>query len=446
LEWEEDSAAAQEDAEQTVRPLESAGQEVEEPVNVEMPIDERMLSPDWEPYINNHENDIHDTTVFDPSNDENLPWESRLAKKSTLEEHLVWQLRLSKLTERQKRIGAHIVGNLDENGYLTLALEDICKATESAPDEIETVLKRIQSFDPVGIAARDMRECLLVQLENLQLADSLAARIVAHCLAHLGSKRYDKIARELDATVDEVTAAIRVITSLEPRPSSGYEQEHIERVMPDVFVEKNGDGYLIRLNDEAVPRLRVSPLYQRLASEGGEAEKEARQYLKEKVLKAKWLIDAIAQRQATLRAVTESIFKFQRQFLDHGIEHLRPMMMREVADDIKRHESTVSRATANKWVDTPQGVFKLRWFFQTPITTSDGDIANATVKAKIRDLISKEDRQNPYSDQYIATALSNNSITIARRTVAKYREDMRILPSSKRRQPDFRKKEMTLGI
>jgi len=297
LEWEEDSAAAQEDAEQTVRPLESAGQEVKEPVNVEMPIDERMLSPDWEPYINNHGNNRHDTTVFDPSNDENLSWESRFAKKSTLEEHLVWQLRLSKLTEREKCIGAYIVGNLDENGYLASTLEDICEATEGAPDEVETVLKRVQAFDPVGIAARNIRECLLIQLEDLGLADSLAARIVSHCLGHLESKRYEKIARELDATVDQVTAAIRVITSLEPRPSRGYDQEDVERVIPDVFVEKNGDGYLIRLNDEAVPRLRVSPLYQRLASEGGEAEKQARQYLRERVARAKWFIDAIEQRQ-----------------------------------------------------------------------------------------------------------------------------------------------------
>ena len=399
---------------------------------------DKMLSPDWQPYIDNHSNERHDYVAVDPSNDEAQQWlENRLTTKTTLEDHLIWQLRLSRITEDEESIGLHIIGNLDENGYLAVAPEEICAATQSTLDEVEAVLKRIRLLDPVGVASRHLQECLLTQLENFGMSDSLAARIVSNCLADLESTKYDMIARKLRASIDEVANAAHIITSLEPMPSRGYRQDEIRFVVPDVFVERNGDEYVVSLNDEDVPRLRLSALYQRLAGQESEAGDQTRQYLKERLRAAKWFLDAIEHRQSTLHRVTQSIFKFQREFLDRGVRHLRPMVLRDVAEDIRRHESTVSRATANKWVDTPHGIFELKWFFQSSISTHDGDVASESVKAEIREIISKEDPRKPYSDEHIAALLSDDRIDIARRTVAKYREAMGILSSARRRQRYF---------
>jgi RNA polymerase sigma-54 factor len=398
---------------------------------------------DWQEYLDTHSNSIHGSLTAEAGSDDGdgpPSWENSLTKKTSLEDHLIWQLRLSKITEKEENIGLYIIGNLNENGYLILSLEEICAATGAGPEEAEAVQKKILFFDPVGVAARDLRECLLAQLESLGLADSLAAKIVADYLGHLESKRYEKLARELAVGIDEIAAAAHVIASLEPKPSRGFEQEETRTVLPDVFVEKVGDDYVIYLNDEGVPRLRVSSLYRRIAGQDGEAEAQARQYLQEKVRAATWLIKSIQQRQQTLFRVTQSIFKFQREFLDHGVSQLRPMVLRDIAEDIHMHESTVSRATANKYVYTPQGLFELKFFFQSGIKGGSGeDVASETVKEKIRSIITAEDPQKPYSDQHIAALLSDNSIEIARRTVAKYREAMGILPSSQRRQPYLRK-------
>jgi RNA polymerase sigma-54 factor len=367
-------------------------------------------------------------------------WENSLTKKTSLEDHLLWQLRLSKITDLESAIGLYIIQNLNENGYLTLTVDEICAATESTPEAVEALLKRIQYFDPVGVAARDLRECLLVQLDNLHLSDSLAAMIVGNYLSFLESKRYERLAKDLNVTIEAIADAAHLIASLEPKPSRGFEQDEVRTVLPDVFVEKIGGEWVIYLNDDGVPRLRVSSLYRRMAGQEGAAEEEARQYLQEKVRAATWLIKSIQQRQQTLMKVTQSIFKFQADFLDSGVSQLKPMVLRDVAEDIHMHESTVSRATANKYVHTPQGLFELKYFFQSAISTGSGeDVASESVKQKIRQIIDGEDPRAPYSDQYIATALSSDSIEIARRTVAKYREAMGILPSSKRRQPFARK-------
>jgi RNA polymerase sigma-54 factor len=421
-----------------------ATEQVEEPVlNRELSAVDKIGTLDWQEYIDTHSNSMHGSLTAEAvSEDGEGPpsWENSLTKKISLEDHLIWQLRLSKISEREENIGLYIIGNLNENGYLAMPLEDVCNATEATLEEAEAVLRRIRFFDPVGVAARDLRECLLAQLESLGLSDHLAARIVSDHLGHLESKRYEKLARELGVGIDEIADAAHVIGSLEPKPSRGFEQDEVRTVLPDVFVEKVGDDYVIYLNDDGVPRLRVSSLYRRMVGQEGEAEEQARQYLQEKVRAATWLIKSIQQRQQTLFRVTQSIFKFQREFLDHGVSHLKPMVLRDVAEDIHMHESTVSRATANKYVYTPQGLFELKFFFQSGIRGGNGeDVASETVKEKIRDIIAAENPQKPYSDQHIAAMLSTNAIEIARRTVAKYREAMGILPSSKRRQPYLRK-------
>jgi RNA polymerase sigma-54 factor len=421
-----------------------AAENVEEPVlNRELSAVDKIGTLDWQEYIDTHSNSMHGSLTAEAISDdgEGPPsWENSLTKKTSLEDHLIWQLRLSKISEREENIGLYIIGNLTENGYLAMSLEDVCNATEATLEETEAVLRRIRFFDPVGVASRDLRECLLAQLESLGLSDHLAARIVADHLGHLESKRYEKLARELGVGIDEIADAAHVIGSLEPKPSRGFEQDEVRTVLPDVFVEKVGDDYVIYLNDDGVPRLRVSSLYRRMVGQEGEAEEQARQYLQEKVRAATWLIKSIQQRQQTLFRVTQSIFKFQRDFLDHGVSQLKPMVLRDVAEDIHMHESTVSRATANKYVYTPQGLFELKFFFQSGIRGGNGeDVASETVKEKIRGIIAAENPQKPYSDQHIAAMLSTNAIEIARRTVAKYREAMGILPSSKRRQPYMRK-------
>ena len=394
---------------------------------------------DWQEYLDTHCNSTHGSLTAEAAwgEDDGPPsWENTLTKKTSLEDHLVWQLRLATLTEREETIGFYLIGNLDEKGYLALSLEQVCQTTGCAPQEAEGVLKKIQFFDPPGVAARDLRECLWVQLENLGLGSSVAARIVSDHLAQLEGKRYDKLARELGISVEEVVAAAHLIASLEPRPARGFEDEEIRTIIPDVSVEKIGDEYVVFLNDEGLPRLRVSSFYRRLANQQGEAEEQARQYLQEKVRAATWLIKSIHQRQQTLYRVTQSIFKFQRDFLEKGISHLKPMVLKDVADDIGMHESTVSRATANKYVHTSHGLFELKYFFQSGLRSGNGeDVASESVKDKIRGIISSEDPRRPHSDQRIASLLSQETIGIARRTVAKYREAMRILPSSKRRQP-----------
>jgi RNA polymerase sigma-54 factor len=419
------------------------GETSELTANRELSTVDKIGTLDWQEYLDTHSNSMHGSLTAEAGGEDGdspPSWENSLTKKTSLEDHLLWQLRLSKITDLESAIGLYIIQNLNENGYLTLTVDEICAATESTPEAVEALLKRIQYFDPVGVAARDLRECLLVQLDNLHLSDSLAAMIVGNYLSFLESKRYERLAKDLNVTIESIADAAHLIASLEPKPSRGFEQDEVRTVLPDVFVEKIGGEWVIYLNDDGVPRLRVSSLYRRMAGQEGAAEEEARQYLQEKVRAATWLIKSIQQRQQTLMKVTQSIFKFQADFLDSGVSQLKPMVLRDVAEDIHMHESTVSRATANKYVHTPQGLFELKYFFQSAISTGSGeDVASESVKQKIRQIIDGEDPRAPYSDQYIATALSSDSIEIARRTVAKYREAMGILPSSKRRQPFARK-------
>jgi RNA polymerase sigma-54 factor len=406
---------------------------------------EKIGTLEWQDYIETHSNSVHGSLSAEAVRDEEEgppSWENTVTNKTSLEDHLTWQLRMSRMTKREEAIGLYIIGNLDEKGYLALSLEEICSAAEAVAEEVEAVLKKIQFFDPPGVAARDLSECLLAQLENLGLVSSLAHRIVADHLSQLESKRYDKLARELGVTVEDILSAAHLIGSLEPHPARGFEEEAVLTIIPDVSVKKIEDEWVIFLNDDGLPRLRVSSFYRRLANQDGEQERQARQYLQEKVRAATWLINSIHQRQKTLYRVSQCIFKFQREFLEHGVSHLRPMVLKDVAENLNppMHESTVSRATTNKYVDTPHGLFELKYFFQSGLKSGNGeDVASESVKEKIRGIISLEDPRKPYSDQHIAQLLGADSIGIARRTVAKYREAMGILPSSRRRQPYFRK-------
>ena len=430
--------------EETVPEEEGATDEQKKPDKTdELAASDKIGSVDWQDYLESHSNSIHGSLTAEAGREDGdgyPSWENTLTKTESLYDHLVWQLRLSDLDEGEQTIGMYIIGNLDERGYIELPLEEVCRVTGATLEEAEPVLKRIQFFDPVGVASRDLKECLLVQLENLGLSDGLAARIVSGYLSELESRRYEKVARDLGITIDEVVTAAHLIATLEPKPARGFGGEQVRTIIPDVTVQKIGDEYMVLLNDEGVPHLRVSALYHRLSGAEGDEAAQARAYLEDKVRAATWLIKSIHWRQQTLYRVTHSIFKFQHDFLDDGVSQLKPMVLRDVAEDIGMHESTVSRATANKYVYTPQGLFELKYFFQSGLRRGNGeDVASESVREKIRNLISAEDPRKPYSDQDLARLLSQQTIDIARRTVAKYREAMGILPSSRRRQPYLRR-------
>ncbi|MCC6847821.1 MAG: RNA polymerase factor sigma-54 [Deltaproteobacteria bacterium] len=391
---------------------------------------------DWKDYLDNYGNDFHNAasgSSSDHDEDRRPALENTLVRTSSLVDHLMWQLRLSDLSEREQTIIGVIVTNLDGDGYLRLPIEEVAFMAGADLEETERLLKILQGFDPPGVAARNLSECLLLQLAQLGQGDSLAAMLVRDHLAALEGKRFDKLARELKVSTSEIAEAQKVIATLEPKPGRDYGDGDVRYVTPDVYIQKVGEELVVTLNDEGLPRLRVSQFYRRVLGQGDSTE--AKGYIQDKMRAAAWLIKSIHQRQRTLYMVTQSIIKFQREFFEHGVSHLRPLVLKDVANDIGMHESTVSRATANKYAHTPQGIYELKYFFTSSLRGADGeDVSAESVRKKIKEIIGGEDPSSPFSDQSIAEKLAKDNIDIARRTVAKYRELMGILPSSKRRQ------------
>jgi RNA polymerase sigma-54 factor len=362
---------------------------------------------------------------------EELPFENLARTTSSLADHLDEQLRFASEELAVRRIGAEIIGNLDEDGYLRAEVEEIAQRCGVTGAEVEKVLTLVQGFDPPGVAARSVAECLLLQLRADPTPDPLAIEIVEEHFDALSKRRYPDIARALKRSLDRVMEAIEEIMALEPKPGRSFGASDTRYVAPDVAVHKVGDEYVVLLNEEGVPRLRVNALYRSLLRGSGD---DARQYVEQKLRSALWLIKSVDQRQRTLRKVTQSIVKFQRAFLDHGIAHLRPLSLRDVGEDIGMHESTISRVTTNKYVETPQGLFELKYFFHSGIASGDGEmVSSVSVKKMIQDHLATEAPDKPFSDQEVAHHLKGRGLTIARRTVAKYREELGILPSHQRR-------------
>ena len=397
---------------------------------------ERIGEIDWKDYIENYPDYIHDTTTVASTFEASRVQTRELlpAKELTLADHLSWQMQMSDFTEEELRIGDWIVGNLDQDGYLRGPVDQIAEALNVAPARVEEVLKRVQELDPVGVGARDLPECLLIQLAYFRLEDKLPGQLVKHHLSNLENRHYEKIARELGASLAEIEAAAKLIRGLDPKPGRNFDQSETRYITPDVFVYKVDDDYQVVVNDEGIPRLTISPFYRQLLAHNSQPERETKEFLREKVRSATWLIKSIHQRQRTLYRVTQSIFTFQREFLDLGIDGLKPLILRDVASDLGMHESTISRATTNKYVHTPLGTFELKYFFNNGFRCRDGESVSAErVKEKVREIIHRENGGRPMSDRAIADLLSTQNIPIARRTVAKYREELRLLPSSKRK-------------
>jgi RNA polymerase sigma-54 factor len=385
---------------------------------------------DWEGYLDNQAAAAPMPSY--KSNNEDLPsLEATLTRGTSLFDHLEWQLKLSHFTLEEDGIAMLIIGNLTPDGYLEDSLEDLAEEAAVTLELAESVLRRIQEFDPIGVAARSLEECLLIQARHIGADDDVVVGIITKHLANLEKKNYQAIAKDLGQPVEEIYEAAKVLKAFDPKPGREYTAEEPTYITPDVYVHKVGDKYFVVANDDGLPKLKISDFY-RTALAGGA---KAREYIQEKLRSAQWLIRSIQQRQRTIVRVTESILKFQREFFDKGTAHLKPLILRDVAEDIGMHESTVSRVTTNKYVHTPQGIYELKYFFNSGIARTDGeDLASEAVKLKIKQIIGSESPQNPHSDQRIVELLKDQNIEIARRTVAKYREQLRILSSSKRRQ------------
>jgi len=362
---------------------------------------------------------------------EDLPFENIVRSVNSLTDHLDEQLRFTAEDPLIRRIGAEIIGNLDEDGYLRAEIAEIATRCETTVEEVEKVLAFVQAFDPAGVAARSIQECLLIQLKADPNPDPVSVEIVQDHFDELSRRRYPDIARAMKLPLDRVMESVEEIMGLEPKPGRRFGGGDSRYIVPDVVVHKMGSEYVVVLNEDGIPRLRVNSLYRSLLRSNGD---EARAYVEQKLRSAVWLIKSVDQRQRTLRKVTQSIVKFQRDFLDKGLPYLRPLSLRDVGEDIGMHESTISRVTTNKYVETPQGLFELKFFFHSGIASGDGEmVSSVSVKKMIQDLLANEDPAKPLSDQEVAQILKGRGLTIARRTVAKYREELGILPSHQRR-------------
>ena len=393
---------------------------------------------DWERYLENHSLQAP-IPSFRRGNEDELPgYEATLSEGEDLVDHLWWQVRMSDLVEDEKRFATLVLGNLDDAGYLKLegvepeeVVPRLAEEADLHPEDAEEVLKIIQRMDPIGVASRSLAECLHVQAEAEGM-DDLVLKIIDGHLDNLEKKNYPAIAKDLDVPLEEVYDVAQVIAELEPRPGRNFVTEEPRYIVPDVHVHKVGDKYFVVANDDGMPKLKISGFY-RAAMAG---DPKAKEYIQNKLRSAQWLIRSIDQRRKTIVKVTECIVEKQREFFDKGIEHLKPMILRDVAETVGMHESTISRVTSNKYVATPRGVYELKFFFNSAIKREGTmeDIASEAVKQAIKKIIDAEDDQNPFSDQKIVEILAQKDILIARRTVAKYREMLGILSSSKRKK------------
>ena len=361
--------------------------------------------------------------------------ERYLSAPESLAEHLEWQVSLSRLSSTEREVAQVIIGNLREDGYLMVSLEDVCAATGATPEDAESVLRVVQHMDPVGVAARDLKECLRIQLMALEEPDELALRIVEDFLPLLEREKPAQLASRLGVTEDRLEEALDLIRHLDPKPGLRYNNPVNPTIVPEVVVEKEGDGYRVLLNEDGMPHLRISSRYRSMAEEGSaEESQETLTYLKEKMRSALWFLKSLEERQRTIYKVATQIVEFQRDFLDKGRAHMRPLILRDVAERVGVHESTVSRVVSNKYMQTPRGILPMKYFFNTGIGTMDGgDVSAMRVKERLKSLVDAEDARHPLSDQVLADLLKREGILLARRTVAKYREELNI-PSSGRRK------------
>ena len=388
------------------------------------------LDDEWREYFQQNQSS-HQYTAEDAA--KRQYFFDSITQPESLQEHLLAQLPLAGLPVEDKLAGELIIGSINDDGYLTATIEELAHTTGSDAERLQRVLKIIQEFDPIGVGSRDLRECLLLQLKRLGKEDSLAAVVVRDHLEALGARRYPQIAKALKITPEELQSVAAFIATLEPKPGRMFSAETPSYVLPEVQVQKVGDEYVIVLNRDQVPHLLISKHYRSLLEDPNTTQ-EVKSYIREKIRAGALLIKSIHQRQQTIYRIAVEIVRVQRDFLERGVSELKPLTMVEIASLLGVHETTVSRAIANKYMQTPRGIFEMKYFFTPGFKTSDGkEISNKTIKDTIAKLVAEEDPAKPLSDQEMVEKLKASGITVARRTIAKYRDELKILPSHLRK-------------
>ena len=394
--------------------------------------EEKPSDVDWESYTSRmQDNQLPASKV---RKDDDFPSHENFSKEGSLQDYLRSQVGEIDLDDNEIVIAREIVGNINERGYLEISVADISSKLGVNEDLVEDILDVVQRLDPVSVGSRDLKECLLIQLRSRRLKNGIVERIVSDHLEDLQTRNFSVIAKALNISVDNVIENVQIISELEPVPGRQFGASSTHYIVPDVYVFKVGDEWVVSLNEEGLPHLRISKMYEEMAQKSGLGEKE-KEYIDEKLKSASWLIKSIQQRQRTIFRVTEKLVERQKEFFEEGISKLKPMILKNIAEDIGMHESTISRVTNSKYVHTPQGIFELKFFFNSSVNKTGGEVvASAAVKQMISDLIKKENPKKPLSDQKIVDFLDEKGIELARRTVAKYREQLGILPSSKRKK------------
>ncbi len=387
---------------------------------------------EWENYL---ETQYKPPTQGQGGNEEIMNYENVMTTQQSLHEYLSWQARMYGFNDEELKIAEVLIDYVDDDGYIITPLEEIAGSEKMDLKDMEDVLGFFHEFDPPGVGARNLKECLLIQAKVLEEDTNDLVYLINNHLKDLEKKNYEAIARAMSRDVREVADLCKIIYTMDPKPGRAYAPADTQYVMPDVYVYKVGDDFMVSLNEDGLPRLKISNFYKNVLKSTGGGGDKTQEYIQDKLRSAVWLIKSIHQRQRTIYKVAESIVKQQKEFLNKGSSFLRPMVLRDVANDIGMHESTVSRVTTAKYMHTPQGIFELKYFFNSGISTSDGEsLASESVKMKIKELVSKESPKDPLSDQKIVELLDKDGIQIARRTVAKYREMLKILPSSRRKK------------
>ena len=387
---------------------------------------------EWESYIEANQKPPQSGMA---GSEEIMNYENVITASQTLHDHLYWQVKMNGFSEEEERAADALIGAIDDDGYLKVPLDQIAEEEKVELPLLEDTLTLIHEFDPPGVGARDLKECLLIQAKHLQEDTHDLVNLLNNHLKDLEKKNYEAIAKAMGREVEDIIEMCKIIYAMDPKPGRAFVSSDTHYVTPDVYVYKVGEDYVVSLNEDGLPRLKISNFYKNMLKGGKSTGDKTQDYIQEKLRSAVWLIKSIHQRQRTIYKVAESIVKHQREFFEKGSEHLKPMVLRDIANDIGMHESTVSRVTTAKYVHTPQGIYELKYFFNSGISSSDGDsLASESVKIKIKDLVAKEDTKNPLSDQKIVDLLKLDGIQIARRTVAKYRDMLKILPSSQRKK------------
>jgi len=444
LEEEEEAAAAEHTSEAETEADASAAKEADadvptgtvEAADAEAPVEKDRDSfdeIDFDSYFEDYLDSAYNPRQYEDT--EQVPLENTLSKPQGLNEYLNWQLSMSDSDPDVREIAQYLIGNIDGDGYLRVSRDEIRAAGFEDDAQVEAALALVRALDPPGVGAFNLPDCLMLQIRALGIENPLIEQIVTAHWQEFLNRQFTQLSRTLNVGLAQIQAVVEIIKNMEPKPGRKYSDERTIYVEPDVGVRKIGDEYVIQLNEDGLPKLRISAAYRRMLRGGnGAIGEEAANYLKDKMRSAIWLIKSLDQRQRTIYKVADSIVRHQREFLEHGIEHLRPLVLRDVANDIGMHESTVSRVVSNKYIHTPRGLFPMKYFFHSGINSSYGEsVSSVTIKQRIRKIIENEDPRKPLSDSKIVSILQKEGLMLARRTIAKYREELKIPTSNQRK-------------